>query len=64
MDPVNFLNRKDPRFKRLHATCDVVFRSLHEAGIGTETKSATVISKCTEDLKKTFYCFTAQVLRI
>jgi len=49
VDPVNFLNRKDPRFKKLHATCDVAFRSLHEAGIGTETKSAKVNSKCIED---------------
>lgn len=49
VDPVNFLNRKDPRFKKLHATCDVVFRSLHEAGIGTVTKSAKVISKSDEN---------------
>ena len=46
MNLVNFLNR---RFKKLHATCDVAFRSLHAAGIGTETKSAKLINKCTED---------------
>ena len=49
MDPVNFLNRKDPRFKKLHATCDVVFRSLRDAGVGTETKSAKVIDQSSED---------------
>lgn len=35
-DPPNFLDRKDVRFKKLHSTCDVVLRSLHESGIGTK----------------------------
>ena len=48
-DALNFLDRKDSRFKKLHTTCDVVLRSLYEAGIGTVTKSAKVISKSREN---------------
>ena len=46
---LNFSDRKDSRFKKLHVTCDVTFRSLHEAGIGKVTKSAKVISKSREN---------------
>lgn len=46
---VNFLDRGDPRFKALHNTCDSEFRSLHEDGIGTEKKSAAIITKEDED---------------
>ena len=35
-DLPNFLDRKDVHFKKLHSTCDVVFRSLHKSGIGTK----------------------------
>ena len=38
LDPLNFLDRKDARFKKLHSICNVVFRSLHESGI--EAKKA------------------------
>jgi len=48
-DPPNFLDRKDVRFKNLHGTCDVVFRSLHENGIGTSKKSAQILTKDHED---------------
>ena len=47
-DPPNFLDRKDVRFKRLHGTCDVIFRSLHENGIGTVVQSADVLTKVHE----------------
>ena len=30
-------------FKKLHGTCDVVFRTLHQSGIGTKKTSAKVI---------------------
>ena len=43
-DPPNFLDRKDMRFKKLHGTCDVIFRSLHQAVIGAKINSAQVIS--------------------
>ena len=33
-DPVNFLDRRDTWFKKLHATCDMIFLTLHEGGIG------------------------------
>ena len=32
----NFLGRKDVRFKKLHGTCDSIFHTLHEDGIGAE----------------------------
>ena len=48
-DPINFLDRKDTRFKKLHATCDVIFRTLHEEGIGVERKSTPVVTKANED---------------
>lgn len=44
-DPSNFLDRKDSRFKKLYSTCDVVFRSLHETGIGTKKTSTPAITK-------------------
>ena len=48
-NPPNFLDRKDTRFKKLHGTCDSVFRDLHENGVGSEKKSAQVISNENED---------------
>ena len=47
--PVNFLDRGDTRFKPLHNSCDSEFRSLHEDGIGTERKSANIITKEDKD---------------
>ena len=44
-DPPSFLDRKDTCFKKLHSTCDVVFRSLHKAGIGTKKTSTPAIKK-------------------
>ena len=38
------LDRKDTRFKKLHGTCNVVFRTLHQSGIGTKKTSASVIA--------------------
>ena len=48
-DPPNFLDRKDVRFKKLHGTCDVAFRELHESGVGATKKSAEVITRENED---------------
>ena len=48
-DPSNFLDRKDSRFKKLHSTCDVIFRTLHEEGIRVEKKPTPVVSKANED---------------
>ena len=49
IDPPNFLDQKDARFRKLHNTCDVIFRSLHDEGIGADKKSAQAISKEHED---------------
>ena len=35
-NPPNFLGRKDVCFKKLHGTCDSIFRTLHEDDIGAE----------------------------
>ena len=48
-DPPNFLDRKDSRFKKLHGTCDSVFNSLREEGVGANKKSAKIITKVDED---------------
>ena len=44
-DPPNFLDQKDVRFKKLHGTCNWVFRGLHENGVDTARKSAKIISE-------------------
>ena len=43
------INRGDTHFKPLHSTCDNEFWSLHEGGIGTERKSANILTKEDED---------------
>ena len=43
IDPPNFLDQKDARFRKLHNICDVIFRSLHNDGIGADKKSAQAI---------------------
>lgn len=48
-DLPNFLDRKDARFKRLHDTCDTIFRVLHESGVGVERKSAQILTRNDED---------------
>ena len=48
-DPPNFLDRKDARFKKLHGTCDVIFCSLHRAGVSAKVNSAKIISKEEEE---------------
>ena len=50
VDPVNFLNRKDSCFEKLHGTGDVVFRKLQQHGIGATKKSAQVIGETEEDI--------------
>ena len=47
---INFLNKKDPRFKQLHGTLDVLFHKLHSEGLGTKIKSADVFTQ--EDEQK------------
>ena len=49
MDSSNFLDCKDTRFKKLHGTCDVVFRTLHQSGIGANKTSAKVITNEDEE---------------
>ena len=49
IDPPNFLDRTDTKFKKLHNTCDVIFRSLHDDDIGAKKKSTQVITKEHED---------------
>ena len=50
VDPVNFLDRKDSHFEKLHGTCDVVFRKLQQDGNGATKKSAQVIGVAEEDI--------------
>ena len=47
VDPtcLNFLNKKDPRFKQLGGTLDVLFHKLHSEGSGTKVKSADVFTQ-------------------
>ena len=49
LDPLNFLIRRDACFKKLHGTCDTVFRSLCEAGVGTMKRSAQTFQSDDED---------------
>ena len=49
-DSPNFLDLRDVRFKKLHGTCDCIFRGLHKNGVGTAKKSAKIIS---EEMKST-----------
>lgn len=49
LDPPNFLNRQDACFKKLHGTCDTVFRSLCEAGVGTVKIAAQTFQSDDED---------------
>ena len=44
---INFLNKKDPRFKQLHGTLDVFFIT---EGLGTKVKSADVFTEEDEQL--------------
>ena len=45
----NFLNRQDACFKKLHGTCDTVFRSLRESGVGTVKRSAQTFQSVGEN---------------
>ena len=47
---INFLNKKDPRFKQLQGTLDVLFHQLHSEGLGTKINSADVFTQ--EDEQK------------
>ena len=42
---LNFLNKKDARFKQLHGTLDLLFHKLHSEGLGTKVKSADVFTQ-------------------
>ena len=39
-----FLDQKDPRFRDVHGACDSVYRQLHQQGIGTSVRHASVIT--------------------
>ena len=40
---------KDVHYKPLKNVCDLVFKQLHQKGVGTETKETPVLSKDDED---------------
>ena len=42
---LNFLDKKDSRFKLLHGTMDSHFHHLHVTGVGRETKHARVLTR-------------------
>ena len=46
---LNFLDKKDSRFKLLHGTMDSHFHHLHATGVGRETKHARVLTRGNED---------------
>ena len=46
---LNFLDKKDSRFKAVHGTMDAHFHYLHSTGIGREVKHARVLMKDDED---------------
>ena len=46
---LNFLDKKDSRFKPLHGTMDSHFHHLHATGVGRETKHARVLTRDDED---------------
>ena len=47
---LNFLNKKDSRFKQQHGTLDVLFHKLHSEGLGTKIRSADIFIQ--EDKEK------------
>ena len=45
----NVLDRKDARFKEFRGACEVVFRRLHQSGVGADVKHTAIISNEEED---------------
>lgn len=43
-NPPNFLDRQDVRFKKLHGTCDCIFRKLHESGVESALRRNLLLS--------------------
>ena len=52
IDPAcpNFVERNDPRFRAFHGCCEVIFRRLHQSGVGTAVRHTPVISLEEEDV--------------
>ena len=48
-DPVNFLDRKVSRFKKLNAICNVIFQALHNQGIVVKKRVTPVVSQANKD---------------
>ena len=46
---VNFLDKKDVRFKSLHGAMDARFHQLHSTGIGRDVKHARVLTTDDEE---------------
>ena len=46
IDPAcpNFLDRSDTRFRDFHGSCEVIFRRLHQSGVGTVVRHTPVFS--------------------
>ena len=44
-----FLDQKNPIFIDIHRACDSVYRSLHQQGVGTAVRHASVISQAEEE---------------
>ena len=42
-DAPKFLDRKDPRFRDIHGTCETIYRQLHQQGVGMEVRHAAII---------------------
>ena len=52
---LNFLERKNSKFKMLHRTLNSLFRQLHESGVGTKVQHTEVITPKSL-LNAVFYC--------
>ena len=46
---LNFLDKKDCRFKQLHGTLDAYFHKLHSQGVGRQTNHANILTSEDED---------------
>ena len=45
----NVLDREEKRFHDFHCACEVIFRRLHQSGVGTDVKHTALISSEEED---------------
>ncbi len=47
--PLNFLDKKNPDFNKLHNVIDSLFKQLRKEGVGSESKHSEIITKDNEN---------------